>query len=186
MVHSAAGLEFLHHQGTVHRDIKPGNILVTEHLNGGFLIKLSDFGESRSLEQTMTATATGTPWFAAPEIFDYAIDDGKDKKQTSRFNNKVDIFSLGLTYLAILQHRNGLIPMGEGLKPKDFVGNVMLGRPDYQVVKVEHKDDPFRRGVKEVILQMVVSDPRKRQTAAQIRQAVEQIQMQQQVRCPFL
>ncbi len=183
VVQTAAGLEFLHSLDKIHRDIKPGNILVTEERSRRLLVKLSDFGESRSLGQTMTATATGTPWFAAPEIFDCDEEEGK---QTSKLNNKVDIFSLGLTYLAILQNRNKLLPLGEGLKQRDFVGHVLLGRPDYQAVKTEARDDDMSKRVKEVILQTVVRDPHKRLTATQMRQAIEQIQMRQQVRCPSL
>ncbi len=100
------GLDFLHSQNMIHRDVKPGNILVVpdEERSTGIIVKLSDFGESRNLDRTMTATVTGTPFFAAPELF------GKNDK--SQQNNKIDIFSLGLTFLAIIQNNRKLIPMG--------------------------------------------------------------------------
>jgi serine/threonine protein kinase len=63
----AAGLHALHAAGIVHRDIKPGNIMI--RANGEFVI--ADFGLARLLEQNISLTATGevlgTPAYLAPE-----------------------------------------------------------------------------------------------------------------------
>ncbi len=188
-----AGVKFLHDQDKVHRDIKPGNILITKQSknnNDGIWVKLSDFGESRSLHQTMTATAIGTPWFAAPEIFDHEQNDSDSdetegatpQKLQSRQSNKVDIFSLGLTLLGMLQHRKMLLPLGDGLRQNEFIGNIILQRPNYQPFRISSNDDSFTKAVKEIILKTLIYDPHKRPTATGILQALEDIHIGPQVR----
>ena len=60
-------MEYAHGEGVLHRDLKPGNILLDEH--GEPLV--SDFGLAKSLETptdlTRTLTSFGTPGFIAPE-----------------------------------------------------------------------------------------------------------------------
>ena len=59
------GLEFLHNHKQLHRDIKPGNIL----LNSDGAVKLSDFGISKSLDNTANIcdTFVGTATYMSPE-----------------------------------------------------------------------------------------------------------------------
>ncbi|TLW93840.1 serine/threonine protein kinase [Saccharomonospora piscinae] len=84
----ASALKEAHAVGIVHRDIKPGNILLAD--NG--VVKITDFGISRAKDDvtvTKTGMIAGTPAYLAPEV---AV--GGDPGPES------DVFSLGSTLYA--------------------------------------------------------------------------------------
>ena len=84
------GIRFLHHQGIMHRDLKPDNILLeTESVNSQ--MKIADF----SLAERFTPGQKfmkfcGTPGFMAPEIL---AGEGYDER--------VDVYSLGMILYAL-------------------------------------------------------------------------------------
>lgn len=81
----AAALAAAHARGIVHRDIKPGNVLISQ--NG--TAKITDFGIARAVGDitlTQTGTFAGTPAYLAPEVA-----RGQDPTPAS------DVFSLGAT-----------------------------------------------------------------------------------------
>lgn len=79
-----------HRQNIIHRDIKPSNILRSFHGN----YKLGDFGISKVMEQTTTATGIGTKGYAAPEVF-----------RMKRYGKTADIYSLGVVLYWLLNER---------------------------------------------------------------------------------
>ncbi|KAI2648666.1 Interleukin-1 receptor-associated kinase 4 [Labeo rohita] len=101
---TARGLQYLHHNHHIHRDVKSGNILLDED----FCPKISDFGLTRAsashtCSTVMTGRIVGTTAYMAPEAL------------RGEITPKSDIFSFGVVLLEIL---SGLPPVDESRDPK--------------------------------------------------------------------
>ena len=71
-IQSCAGLDYAHRRGIIHRDVKPGNLMIDGGPLGGgeMAVKLTDFGIARAIEQTritQVGSVVGTAAYLSPE-----------------------------------------------------------------------------------------------------------------------
>lgn len=133
-----AALAAAHRLRIVHRDVKPGNILIRE--DGAALI--SDFGIAHALgDAAITATGMvhGTPAYLAPEVA---------RGESSSFAS--DVFSLGSTLYAMLE---GAPPFGS-----DRNAIALLHR----VARGEHPAPEHAGPLEPLLLEMLSTDPKRR------------------------
>jgi thousand and one amino acid protein kinase len=92
-----SALSYLHANAKIHRDVKAGNILLTER----GIVKLGDFG-SASLKCPANSFV-GTPFWMAPEVI-LAMDEGQ-------YDGRVDVWSLGITCIELAERKPPLFHM---------------------------------------------------------------------------
>ena len=147
---AAAGLAAAHAGGLIHRDIKPGNILIEEV---GDRVKLTDFGLARGLEDvrlTRTGFVAGTPLYMAPE-----------QAHGETVDHRSDLFSLGSV---LYEAATGKHPF-DGKTPL-----AVLRRVADETQPAIHDLDPSTpQWLSDVIDRLLAKDPAERfQTATEV------------------
>ncbi|KZT10053.1 kinase-like protein [Laetiporus sulphureus 93-53] len=119
------GMKYVHSASVVHRDLKPGNLLV----NADCELKICDFGLSRGFNSksddnpTMMTEYVATRWYRAPEIM----------LAYKEYNTAIDVWSIGCILAELM--------LGKPLfKGKDYVDQLnkildVLGTPDDEVIR---------------------------------------------------
>jgi len=143
---SLEGLQYLHRQNIIHRDIKGGNILLTH--DGG--VKLADFGVSAQLVSTMQQrnTFVGTPYWMAPEVI----------KENAPYTTKADLWSLGITAIEMAE----VVPPLSNIHPMRALFMINRNNPP----KLSSKQQwslPFH----EFLAKLLTKDPRRRASAGE-------------------
>uniref|UniRef100_A0A8C4GHA0 Serine/threonine-protein kinase TAO2 n=1 Tax=Dicentrarchus labrax TaxID=13489 RepID=A0A8C4GHA0_DICLA len=121
------GLAYLHSHNMIHRDVKAGNILLTEPGQ----VKLGDFGSASIVAPANSFV--GTPYWMAPEVI-LAMDEGQ-------YDGKVDVWSLGITSIELAER-----------KPPLFNMNAMsalyhIAQNESPILQSNHWSDSFRNFV---------------------------------------
>jgi serine/threonine protein kinase len=139
------GLQYLHRDHKMHRDIKAANILICR--DGS--CKLADFGVSAELTATLAKrqTTVGTPYWMAPEIF------------TGQYDIKADIWSLGIT---LLELAHGVPPLAD-LHPMKAL--MLIPKNDPPTLQNPHRYTPEFIAFLSMMLQ---KDPRHRASCEEL------------------
>ncbi|WP_308205427.1 serine/threonine-protein kinase PknH/PknJ [Mycobacterium montefiorense] len=94
ITHVARALDFAHANHVIHRDVKPGNFMLSGAVGPNERVLLGDFGIARALDDvglTATGAVLATVGYAAPEVL-----------SNGRIDGRVDIYSLGCTLYRLL------------------------------------------------------------------------------------
>lgn len=153
---AALGLQHAFEQGMAHRDIKPGNLLVTHTGDGQAAVKILDMGlarftsESRDeRELTTTGQVMGTPDYIAPE----------QARSTKTADIRSDIFSLGCTLFRAL---TGQMPFG-GETVMEKLSARLLDEP----IRLRSLLPEASAGLEALVSKMLARDPAARQQTPQ-------------------
>ena len=108
-----AGLEYVHSQKVIHRDIKPQNILMFGPRDD-MISKIADFGVSKVIETVMTQTKVGQDLYMAPEV-----------RMNFKYGFKADIFSVSMMLFEMFNEQL-LTELSDEVK--EFIMDVHIGK----------------------------------------------------------
>ena len=136
------GINYLHKSRIIHRDLKSANIFLTKK----GIVKIGDLNVSIIAKKNLAVTQTGTPYYAAPEVW-----------ENESYNNKCDIWSIG----CILYEMACLKVPFRGTSIHQLYINIKKG-------KYEEIPNIYSTDLKYIIKLILCLDPVKRPSAEEL------------------
>jgi eukaryotic-like serine/threonine-protein kinase len=149
---ACAGLDYAHRRGIIHRDVKPGNLMVVGGPVGGgeMTVKLTDFGIARAVEQTritQVGSVVGTAAYLSPE-----------QVRGEEATPATDVYALGVV---LYQFLTGRLPY-EGSTLAELAVRQQNERP----LPPSTYNDEVPEAIGAVVLRALEGDPARRYAGA--------------------
>nr|KAJ3418974.1 MAPK protein hog1 [Polyrhizophydium stewartii] len=156
-----SGLKYVHSAGVVHRDLKPGNILINENCD----LKICDFGLARVTESLMTGYVS-TRYYRAPEIM----------LTWQRYDRGVDVWSAACILADVDQFSQIMALLGS--PPEDVIDSIcsentlrfVRSLPPRKPIPLTERFSHVEPLVVDLLSKTLVWDARKRMTAEHVLQ----------------
>jgi eukaryotic-like serine/threonine-protein kinase len=152
-IQACSGLDYAHRHGIIHRDVKPGNLMIIggpAERGGDMTVKLADFGIARASEQTritQVGSVVGTAAYLAPE-----------QARGDEATPSSDVYSLGVV---LYQFLTGRLPY-EGAS----LAELAVRQQSEQALHPSNYNDAVPDSVGDAVLVALDSDPTHRFAAA--------------------
>jgi eukaryotic-like serine/threonine-protein kinase len=152
-IQACAGLDYAHRNGIIHRDVKPGNLMIIGGPAGGggdMTVKIADFGIARASEQTritQVGSVVGTAAYLAPE-----------QARGDEATPSSDVYSLGVV---LYQFLTGRLPY-EGTS----LAELAVRQQSEQALHPSNYNEDVPEAVGDAVLVALESDPSRRFAAA--------------------
>lgn len=146
----ARAVDAAHRTGLVHRDLKPGNVLVARPASGGLHPFVVDFGLARDLAdgvRSRSEVITGTPAYLAPE-----------QVRGRPVDRRTDVFALGVVLYELL---TGATPFGGSSVPE-----VLVRIAEAEPPRPRNRDRSIPRDLETIVLHCLEKDPDRRYASA--------------------
>ena len=161
------GLEEVHNEGVVHRDIKLENIFLKSAEGGGYKGLVGDVGLAKSKDELNGSEVCGTPGYIAPELYD--IDGGLN------FGEKTDVFAMGVTIFSTLAGGPPYAKI-EAIQWREYQEEVK----DFQVTRNDFAHWPCSDAIKDKMVEVTSKslsfDPASRSTLQELKEGMKGIQ----------
>jgi serine/threonine protein kinase len=160
-VQVCAAVDHAHHQGVIHRDLKPQNIMLIQHSGQGDFVKVVDFGVAKFSEEAQKLTRLG-------EVLGSPVYMSPEQCMGAPLDPRSDVYSLGIVIYEALV---GEVP---------FFGKKHVETMSQQINQTPRSFEQVRPDLvipsrlEEVVMQALSKEPDKRQqTMAQLRAQLE-------------
>jgi len=158
MKQSCLALQFSSDKGVLHRDIKPGNIMIEREIG----VKIVDFGiakttSDRETKLTSTGMGLGTPTYVSPE-----------QAQSLDIDFRADMYSLGITFFELLT--------GSAPYKAETLVNVIIKHMRDPIPDIQSLNPRFPRQLCQIIERMMAKKPEGRYSSfEEIHDALERV-----------